>query len=228
MRKVSLVMMSALAFGACDDGKTPEGRDSASSEDVSGGEDSLGEDISSDDSQANASDATADVQGDSSADVQNDSSLAQDADVAAQSDAEDTASTDASDVASDADISKCEYFDNPVFLPCDPNRERPSQVLEWEAVGGADAGCPTYYSKDGDEFPSLEALADAKSCDTTCVYRAFQAVSFIRCDGQGRSGYELFTAPGEGCLEALYRTADGLFTDLCVWPAYLCYCGDPR
>ncbi len=221
MRKVSVVMISALALGACDDEKTSAGADSASSEDVSGGEDSLGEDISSDDSQAPENDAAADVQGDSSTEVQSDTSMSGDA---LQSDAEDASSAD----ASDADVSKCEYFENPVYVPCNPNPERPSQVLEWEAAGGADAGCPTYYSKDGDEFSSIEALAEAKGCDTTCVYRAFQAVDFIRCDGQGRSGYEVFTASGEGCLEALYRTADGLFTDLCVWPAYLCYCGEPQ
>jgi len=136
----------------------------------------------------------------------------------------DTADTSDPDIAdtSDPDTSHCEYFDNPIILQCG---QALRQFSLWEDFANP-AACTPYFTAGDDRYDTTEALAQAEGCDASCVYIAFQAVDFIRCDGQGRSGFETFAASGEGCLEAVYRTSDGLFTDLCFWATYNCYCGE--
>lgn len=132
----------------------------------------------------------------------------------------DTAEPDAADTDTTPDTASCEYFDNPIILQCG---QALTQFSLWEDFANPQA-CAPYFSKGEDRYDTIEALAQGQGCDASCVYIAFQAVDFIRCDGQGRSGFETFTAAGEGCLETVYRTSDGLFTDLCFWATYNCYC----
>jgi hypothetical protein len=97
-----------------------------------------------------------------------------------------------------------------------------TQISRWTDF--LDNACADYYTRGDDRYDTIEALAVGEGCDASCVYIASQAVDFIRCDGQGRSGFETFRADGEGCLDGVYRTADGILTDLCFWSVYQCYC----
>lgn len=142
----------------------------------------------------------------------------------------DTADTlapaDTTDTTDTADTAACEYFENPLILQCGEGQVL-TQALAWEDFTDP-AACAPYYTRGANRYDTIEALAQGEGCDAGCIYVASQAVDFIRCDQQGRSGWETFTATGEGCLEAVYRTEDGLFTDLCLWATYACYCtGDP-
>jgi len=119
----------------------------------------------------------------------------------------------------ETDTAACEYLDERELITCG---QANVQILHWKDFGPA--GCAPYYTRGADRYETIEALATAEGCDATCVYVARQAVSFIRCDGLGRSGWETHNADGEGCLEALYSTSDGIFADLCLWAQYACYC----
>lgn len=140
----------------------------------------------------------------------------------AEPDTADTSEPDSADTSdtSGPDTAGCEYFDNPIILQCG---QAFAQYPMWEDFANP-AACAPYYTAGDARYDTVTALAQAEGCDATCVYIASQAVDFIRCDGQGRSGFETFTASGEGCLEAVYRTSDGLFSDLCFWATYNCYC----
>lgn len=170
-------------------------------------------------------DTTADTAADTTADSDEDTAVDTTADSAADTTADsaaDTTADSAADADDTADTSGCEYFDEPRIMQCG---QAFKQVSYWVDFAHPDT-CPPYYTRDGDRYDTFEALATAGSCDAGCEYIARQAVDFIRCDGAGRSGFESFSADGEGCVEQVYRTPDGIFSDLCFWALYNCYCGE--
>jgi len=138
---------------------------------------------------------------------------------------DDTQAPDTDDVAADGtapdagDASNCEYFEDPEVLKCGLGY---SQVLHWKDF--AHPECTSYYTKQGRRYETVQALATAENCESTCVYVATNAVDFIRCGGGGRSGYTIFKAEGETCLEQVYGTDDGIVTDLCTWATYARWC----
>lgn len=131
----------------------------------------------------------------------------------------DTTEPDTTADTNDGEVAACEYFEEREIIKCG---QANTQVLHWKDFSGA--GCAPYYTRGDNRYETIEALATGEGCDATCVYVARQAVDFIRCDGQGRSGWETYEADGEGCLDALYSTPDGIFADLCFWAQYACHC----
>jgi hypothetical protein len=216
--RVALIAISSLLVIACgEDEPTPAQTDAP---DTSGAEttpdsaepdDSDTADDSDDaDDTADDSDDADDTADDTANDVDDADDTANDVD-----DADDTADTDTAETT-------CEYFEERELLRCGPNNSN-TQVLKWISVDAV--ACPPYYTRGEDRYETLEALATAESCDADCVFRARISVDFIRCDGQGRSGYDVYeSADEEACGTPLYYTSDGIFPDLCFWSVYACYC----
>lgn len=212
----------ALSLAACSDdtGGTDTSADTAADTSADTAADSV-DDTAAD----SADDTTPDTASDSTADSAADAIDETAADSAADS-ADDTTSdtaVDSADSADTADTSACEYLDEPRVIQCG---QALKQISYWVDFAHPDT-CAPYYTRDDHRYDTFTALATGEGCDPTCEYIARQAVDFIRCDGAGRSGYESFSADGEGCLEQVYRTADGIFSDLCFWAVYNCYCGEP-
>jgi len=183
---------------------------------VSACSDDATKDASGADTTSDVSDATGDSAAETTETVTNDPDATEPdttPDVAPDTAPETTTDT------SDGEVVACEYFEEREIIKCG---QANAQVLHWKDFGAG--GCAPYYTRGDDRYDTIEALAQAEGCDATCVYVARQAVDFIRCDGQGRSGWETYQADGEGCLEAIYSTPDGIFTDLCFWAQYACYC----
>ena len=198
MRVALIAMSSLLVLGACgDDEPTPAQTDAP---DTSG--ETTPDSAEPDDSDADDTDAD-------------------DTEDTTPDDADDTADTSPNDADDTADVpdTSCEYFEERELLRCGPN-DSITQVLRWISVDAA--ACPPYYTRGEDRYETIEALATGEQCDTTCLYKARISVDFIRCDGLGRSGYDVYEA-AETCGE-LYYTADGIFPDLCLWSVYACYC----
>ncbi len=173
---------------------------------------------------SDADTTTADSAGDSAGDTAGDSAGetspdAADPDAADPDTVEPDTSTPDTTADSEADTAACEYFEERELITCG---QANVQILHWKDF--STAGCAPYYTRGDRRYDTVEALAAAEGCDATCVYVARQAVDFIRCDGQGRSGWETYQADGAGCLEALYSTPDGIFTDVCLWAQYACHC----
>lgn len=78
-------------------------------------------------------------------------------------------------------------------------------------------GCPDYYRLRGNDYPDINAALAGESCNTTCIYKAFQSVSFIDHCGR-RNGYIVFTAPDAGCAD-LYEFSSGLYGSVADWQA---------
>lgn len=92
-------------------------------------------------------------------------------------------------------------------------------------MGSIDAAaCPPYYTRGEARYDTLAELATAHSCNADCLFKARNSVDFIRCDGQGRFGFDTYEADDEACGTTLYYTPDGIFPDLCLWSVYACYC----
>lgn len=202
MRVTRLVPILALLTACGDDAKTASDTRTDSA-DTSG------------DTSADSAPDTTDTSADSAADTEPDTTADTEPDTAP--DTEPDSEADTADTT--PDTAGCEYFEEIELMKC---AESHVQILHWKDFG--ETGCADYYTRADARYDTLEALATAEDCDTSCIYVATTAVDFIRCDGQGRSGWETFEADGEGCLEALYRTADGIFPDLCLWATYACYC----
>lgn len=138
----------------------------------------------------------------------------------------DTSSPTDADDAGDADpdsgdTSSCMYFEEPRLLMCEGEL---TQALFWQDFG--DAGCASYYSLGEAEYPTLEALVAAQGCDGSCEYIATISVDVLGCVNGRRTGFDVYHASGEGCLEAVYNTPDGPLADICDWPERACYCDD--
>ena len=220
MRSPTLIACGLLLIACSDDsGGTTGTLDTAVDTSADTSTDGAG-DSAADTTVDTTADTAADTTADTAADTDDDGDTAVDttADTAADT-ADDGDTADADDTA---DTSGCEYFDEPRIMQCGPAFK---QVSYWVDFAHPDT-CPPYYTRDGDRYDTFEALATAGSCDAGCEYIARQAVDFIRCDGAGRSGFESFSADGEGCVEQVYRTPDGIFADLCFWALYNCYCGE--
>jgi hypothetical protein len=201
-------LAAALALTACE--SNTESAALGADADVAAAADTASSDAATPDDDAQANDTTA-------------TDAATDGDAASPDAAPDT-SDSVGPMDTSEDISNCEYLENPIYLICGPN-SRPNQFLQWDAIG--DPTCPPYYTDGLARHDTVASLASAAGCEAGCVFRAAQAVDFIRCDGAGRSGYETFVSDAPGCEDTtIYRTADGAFTDLCLWPTYLCYCGE--
>jgi hypothetical protein len=200
-----------LFITACGDDDKPAA-DTSQPSDTSETSDS-GEVAGPDTSEPDATaDTSADTEPDTTADAEPDTSA--DAEPDTSADAEPDTSADA-----EPDTSGCEYFEEPRILQCG---QAYAQVLYWLDFERPE--CTPYWTRGEARYDTVEELATAEGCDASCVYVATQGVDFIRCDGQGRSGFETFSADGEGCDDSLYRTEDGIFPDLCLWAVYACYC----
>jgi len=156
-------------------------------------------------------------------DVTDDDADPQGADTVAPPDVDDDASpSDADATATDADASDasaCTFFDEPRLVFCHGLWTR---VSVWS--DGGDPTCGAYWTFGPDRYETLEALAAGVGCDGTCVLAATVAVDFIDCDGH-RNGYEVYEA-ADDCGGPAYGTADGVYTDLCLWPLRSCSCED--
>jgi len=167
--------------------------------------------------------ATADTVADTaqSADTATSTDATEDADVDAQDVADgaddDVSDTVAEDAAPTGDATPgCDYLDDRKVAKCHGVWVT---VLYWSDWG--DASCPTWWQLGTDTVATLDELETELECDVDCVLTAKNAFSFIDCDGH-RNGWESY-AGADGCGEA-YGTADGIYTDLCAWPAYTCHC----
>lgn len=129
----------------------------------------------------------------------------------------DDADASADDGSADADdASSCQYLDDRKLVKC---HQVWTAVLYWSDWG--DPECPTRWQLGTDSVDTVEALASRFQCDVDCILSASIAVDFIDCDGH-RNGYEQYAGP-DGC-EVAFGTSNGIYTDLCQWPSYTCYC----
>jgi hypothetical protein len=130
--------------------------------------------------------------------------------------------SDPSDTA-ETDTSTCEYFEEREVLKCGLAFK---QILHWKDFSGS--GCPDYYTQGETRYDTVAELAAAEGCEDDCVYVAGQSADFFRCDGEGRSGFDIYSGQGEGCVEGVVGTPDGIFPDICLWATYACYCEEPE
>lgn len=110
-------------------------------------------------------------------------------------------------------------FEDTMILSCG---ETYRTVRYWSDWGNP--ACPTWWTSStspGVEFPTAEAVAADLGCDATCVYIAVVAASLLNCDGN-KTGYDFYES--KPCAKGVYATSDGVFEDLCDWPAYACNC----
>ncbi|MFO0748933.1 MAG: thrombospondin type 3 repeat-containing protein [Myxococcota bacterium] len=209
----SSFLVANLALGACsDDAKT--GTDTAvdTTSDVGGDATSA-----ADSSPTTATDTTADSQ----ADVGLDTTVAPDSGDATVADTGDDVGADTGDAADGDATAECMYFEEPRLLECGDDL---GSFLYWQDFG--EAGCPAYYTAGDQRFDTLAELAAAKGCNADCEYIARISVDVLGCLSGHRTGFDEYSADGEGCLEAVYNTPIGPLKDICDWQERACYCTD--
>ena len=125
---------------------------------------------------------------------------------AADTDAGDTDTTDTADTdAADTDVADtdavpfepdaaCEYLDLDLYVVFCGGVQ--SSMRGWVSTLGG-AGCPPFFSIDGDAWlDASDALAQG-GCDDSCVYRNNQAVMLIYCEVRGEYITYLPDGPGQ-------------------------------
>ena len=103
----------------------------------------------------------------------------------------DVADTDAMPFEPDA---ACEYLDLDLYVVFCGGAQ--SSMRGWVSpIGGA--GCPPFFSIDGDAWLDASDALTQGGCDDTCVYRNHQAVMLIYCDVRGEYITYLPDGPGQ-------------------------------
>ncbi len=77
--------------------------------------------------------------------------------------------------------------------------------------------CPDYYRLNGNDYPDINAAITGEACNSACIFKAFQSVSFIDHCGR-RNGYIIYRARDTKCGE-LYEFSSGLFPSVADWQA---------
>jgi hypothetical protein len=129
----------------------------------------------------------------------------------------DADSGEGADAGEEDAAAACTVFGDPVFLVCKNGVQKITKI--WDA---SKPECPVLWEYLGQEYTSVSEVQALLSCND-CVLTAFQAVSFITCQGP-KLGYDVYQSQQDPRCGLVYDTPEGPFFDLCDWSKYACYC----
>lgn len=108
------------------------------------------------------------------------------------------------------DAGQCDYLELTVCIV-----ECAGANVYARALTDRNAVCPDIVRLLGNDYSDIRAAVTGEGCNSTCIYKPFQSVSFIdHC--RRRNGYIVYRANDSSCQD-LFEFSSGLFDSVADW-----------